>query len=294
MAPIIDVAEKDFERAKKILELASVNYSLPKTETKIHEIPAEQIADLDRSNWIVVPWKFTDGKYSLDVSPERLAYCPAVEKVGKELGINYKNTSKDSLNRGFVGTNDWFQFLKMNLCLGNSTLSPTQFNDFGRLLLQGMQEKIKVYGVSGKQLDSKFLEDVFYDIFGAKSPWRAEWLDADFKVKDKNLYINYNHVLDANGNLIPKNSEILDKNTLMKDKTPGISLDDYFINNHTNQGLPNKKSKSGDLYYLFPRNDDNSVARFYAGGGRVSLNCSGYPSGRDADLGVRGCLARQK
>jgi len=115
----------------------------------------------------------------------------------------------------------------------------------------------------------------------------AEWLDADFKVKDKKLYINYNHVLDSNGNLIYKNSEVLDKATLMEDKTPGISLEDYLTNNNTKQGLPSKNVKSGDFYYWFPGDDNNSVARFDADSGGAGLDGDRDPSSvRDSSLGV--------
>lgn len=130
------------------------------------------------------------------------------------------------------------------------------------------------------------LPEVYKDITEVKSPWRAEWLDADFKVKDNRLYINYNHILN-NGNLVPKNSEVLDKKTLMSDKTPGISLENFLESNHTSQGLPNKKVKSGNLYYWYPKNDNNSVARFDADGGRAYLGCYWYPSNRSSGLGVR-------
>jgi hypothetical protein len=131
-------------------------------------------------------------------------------------------------------------------------------------------------------------ENIYKDITEVRSPWRGEWLDADFKLKGKDLYINSNHTLDSKGNLIPKNSEILDKNTLMKDKTPGISLDDYINNNFTDQGLPNKNVKSGDLYYWNPRSDNNSVARFGVGSDGAGLDCDGGPSGTDSSLGVFG------
>ncbi|MDP2673087.1 MAG: hypothetical protein Q8O84_04710 [Nanoarchaeota archaeon] len=129
---------------------------------------------------------------------------------------------------------------------------------------------------------------LYNEITKVRSPWRAEWLDANFKVKDKELYINYNHVLDKNGNLIPKNSEILDENTLMSDKTPGISLDDFVEGkNITNQGLPNKKIESGNLYYWHPRSDNNSVAWFGADDDWAFLNGSRIPSYTDSSLGVR-------
>ena len=101
------------------------------------------------------------------------------------------------------------------------------------------------------------------------------------------MHINYNHVLDSNGNLIPNDSEALDKETLMKDKNPGISLEDYLESNHTGQGLPNKSVKSGDLYYWFPRSDNNSVARFNALDYGANLSCNWYSSNRFGNLGVR-------
>ena len=129
--------------------------------------------------------------------------------------------------------------------------------------------------------------DIYKDITEVKSPWRSEWLDADFKVKDNQLYINYNHKLDEHGSLIPQNSEILDKNTLMKDKTPGISLESWINSDHTKQGLPNKEIKKGDLYYWNPRSDNNSVVRFNANVVRAILICSRSPSSSNSNLGVR-------
>ena len=129
--------------------------------------------------------------------------------------------------------------------------------------------------------------DIYKEITEVRNPWRAEWIDADFKTRGKDLVINYNHILDSNGNLIPYDSEILEKDTLMKDKELGISLEDYLDNSHTKQGLPNKKIKSGNLYYWYPRSDNNSVARFCAGSGGADLDCVRVPSYRYSALGVR-------
>ena len=130
-------------------------------------------------------------------------------------------------------------------------------------------------------------QDIYKEITELRNPWRAEWLDADFKTRGRDLLINYNHVLDSSGNFVSQNSEILDKDTLMKDRTPGISLEDYLNNNHTSQGLPTKKVQSGDLYYWYPRSDDNSVVRFDADSDRANLNCGRDPSDQYSDLGVR-------
>lgn len=256
------------------------------------EKSVSQIADLDRSNWIRIQKEFTNGEYSLDVDPARLSYNPAVEKVGKELGINYKNTSKDSLDREFVGNNNWFDSLKLNLALGNKTLSTKQFNDYLELLYLGSQGKIKVYNAKGKQIDSKLCEKYLMDIVKAESSWRAEWLDADFKTKGDKLYLNYNHHLNENGILVPQNSEVLNKNTLMKDKTPGISLENW-LKNPTTQGFPRKDIKSGDLSYWPPGSDNNSVAWFDASSGGAGLVCHWDPSGGGPFLGVRATEQRK-
>ncbi|MFH1365342.1 MAG: hypothetical protein ABIH28_02045 [archaeon] len=128
--------------------------------------------------------------------------------------------------------------------------------------------------------------EIYKEITEVRAPRRAEWLDADFKVKDKRLYVNSNHVLDEKGNLVPKNSELLDERTLMKDRTPGISLESWLAN-PTKQGLPPKETKSGDLFYWCPRSEDNSVARFFVYSDWVGFSCYGFPSDRGADLGVR-------
>ena len=126
-------------------------------------------------------------------------------------------------------------------------------------------------------------KEIYDEITEVKSPWRAEWLDADFKTKGKNLIVNY-HIFE-NGKIIQK-SAVLDENTLMKDKTPGISIDDW-LSNSTPQGLPSENIKLGDLFYWYPRSDNNSVARFNVDDGRACLSCYRDPSYGSDSLGVR-------
>ena len=129
-------------------------------------------------------------------------------------------------------------------------------------------------------------QEIYRDIVEVRSPWRAEWIDADFKLKDGKLHVNDYHVLDKNGKLIPRRSKLLQKNTLMKDKTPGISLDNWLAN-PTKQGFPNKKIEAGSLYYWHPIRDNNSVTGFIADDNEISLHCDRYPSNWDSNLGVR-------
>lgn len=276
MAPMIDIGPEDFQRAKTLLETGNVEYQVPETT---------QIADPDRSNWIVVPHEFLEGKYSLAVDPARMSYNPAIEKAGKKLNLQFKNTSKDSLGREFIGNNDWFEFLKMNLALGGKTLNLREFTGFGNLLYQGMNGRVNVYTSSGNKVNKKTLQDYFEDIFKVRSPWRSEWLDTDFKQENGKLYIKTKHIYQGD-NLTPQSSKILDTNTLMESRTPGISLDSW-LEAPTKQGLPLKKTKSGNLYYWVPMSDDNSVVRFNANSVSTNLNCNWAPSTRNLVLAVR-------
>ena len=120
--------------------------------------------------------------------------------------------------------------------------------------------------------DSK---EVYNEITQVRIPWRAEWLDAYFEKREGSL-----HVLTENKTKAEK-LEI----SLMKNKTPGISLESW-ISNPTSQGLPRSDVAEGDLYYWHPR--DGSIARFYANSqGYSGLNCSRNQSFRSSALGVR-------
>lgn len=156
MAPTIYIPDKEWDRGSKILNLSNVEYSLVNTS---------QVAEMNTSDWIAFPDEFLNGKYSRTiVSPGRISYNSEVERVGKEIGLNLKNTSKDSLGREFVGNINHSEALKINLLMGNNTPDPKEFLDLLNLLYQGANEKIKVYNFAGKQLGSKLLQFYFDDI----------------------------------------------------------------------------------------------------------------------------------
>jgi hypothetical protein len=239
-----------------------------------------------------------------DLTDEIIARCNEPDesvkgktpKVNKEKGSNLEKKTGESQivnpTNSNINLNDYIHVPSLNLYFAKERiLQGKNWYDCHKDLQANNQRMptIPEFIEFLKYAKDNF-QDIYKDITEVKDPWRAEWLDADFKTKGKDLYINYNHILDSKGNLVPKNSDIIDKNTLMTDKTPGISLDDYINNNFTNQGLPNKKVKSGDLYYWFPRSDDNSVAGFYASSGRAYLYCYRNPSYAISSLGVRAVL----
>jgi len=130
--------------------------------------------------------------------------------------------------------------------------------------------------------------DIYNEITEIRNPWRSEWLDADFKVENRDLFVHY-HVFE-NNNIVRK-KEKLDKDILMEDKTPGISLDGW-LKDSIKQGLPKQNIASGNLYYWFPRSDNNSVAWFSAAVDGAYLVCDRSPSVRGSSLGVRAAKQR--
>ena len=135
-------------------------------------------------------------------------------------------------------------------------------------------------------LEQRLPEDevkrIYNDIAEKRNPYRAEWLDADFKVVDERLHINYNH-RNVNGNLQPQNSEPLEECVM-----ENVYVD--LMGSANKQGLPTRKSNNQEFYYWKPLEDNNSVARFFACSGRVGLLCRRNPGDSNSALGVRAAL----
>lgn len=153
-----------------------------------------------------------------------------------------------------------------------------QFKEFLRYLKENPQ--------GTKDASSKEIESILDEILTARDPWRSEWLDAYFEVKEYGGYISGMHIMTEN----KSKSEVLD-DYLEKSKCPGIDLN-HWLYNSNKQGLPKEKAKKGDLNYWSP--ERGSVARFYANSIRANLSCYGSPENSDSSLGVRAIKAVQK
>jgi hypothetical protein len=146
---------------------------------------------------------------------------------------------------------------------------------------------IKYLQTDYQTIDKLEADSILDDILTVRIPWRSEWLDADFKVKNNQLYVHYNHYTDSAGNLLPRNTEKLEA-CLMTDKNPGIDLQDW-LDNPTSQGLPRPNINEGSLFYWYPRSDNISVARVDADSDGAGLDCGRNPQDHAASLGVFAC-----
>ena len=128
--------------------------------------------------------------------------------------------------------------------------------------------------------DAKYNE-LFNEIAQVREPWRLEWLNARFEEKN-GLYMICEDAL-VNGQLKTIEQKLDD--VLMNDKTPGIDMNEW-LNSSAKHGLPEKKIKTGSLWYYYPRS--GRVAGFSANSDWVFLGCDRDPDYSNSALGVFG------
>ncbi len=183
----------------------------------------------------------------------------------------------------------WYDTHKLLAAEGNKMLTICQFVDFINLIKTG-----RAFNGAGNPVDKRRLDTIIDNIMKVRNPVRAEWLDAKFEsrggfagVRNK-MYINYNHTVDAAGNIKPGKTEQLEP-YLKSDKKPGINVKQW-LRDASIYGIPKPNIATGDLWYWHPRND--KVAWFDADSVRAFLYCGRNPTNSDTRLGVR--AAREK
>ncbi len=173
----------------------------------------------------------------------------------------------------------WYQAHQALQKEGARMLTIREFVDILQLLQSG-----KVVDGLEKNLAKTEIDTMYDGITKKVDPWRAEWLDADFKVVRDVLHINYGHK-SVNGKLEPTRSEQLEQCVMEEGYV------DLFSANR--QGLPTKKTRNQDFYYWKPLDDNNSVAGFEAGSDRAILSCGRDPQDSVAVLGVRAARVKK-
>lgn len=259
---------KQFEELQK--EFPEEGDYLLKTANK-------QLLDLknseDPSNYVLLPE--SKDHPNILVPFNRLSYNIKLELTARKLKLDLKNNSRD-----YVGNITYQEALELAKELNGFMLSPSLYVEFLKILKSG-----KALDGNKKKTKSSRLEKTLKDITEQRAPWRAELLNQRYKLRGGTespielvvIYQGFN----SSGELI-QIEEPLDSDTLRQNKK--ISLDDW-INNPTTQGLPKSNVQDGNLYCWSPK--EGRVAGFYAGAGRASLSCNGYPDNSDGDLGVR-------
>ncbi len=216
----------------------------------------------NREQYIILPSK-THGKYSY---PDMLV----------------------AMDLTHLGKN-WYDTHKLLAAEENRMLTIRQFVDFVNLLKTG-----RAFNGAGKPVDKRKLDTIVDNIMTVRDPVRAEWLDAKFETRGglvgvgSKMHINYNHTVDAAGNIKLGKIEQLEP-YLESDKKPGIHAEQW-LRDANSYGLPKPNITNGNLWYWYPRN--GNVAGFGADSTWAYLDCNRNPSNTYAWLGVR--VAREK
>lgn len=217
----------------------------------------------------------------------RLGKNSQVDEVGRALSIPTENTAKELTNDNqYIGKINWEQGMKLVLGLNGTPLTPRQGLDFLSLVMTNQAKDLE-----GNLIGDKECIRLVREILGKENPWRAEWLDADFKYLDSKgkpvssngtFYLEHSHKLQ-NGVLVPKREVMLPY--LEESKWLNFTS---LVNTSNYQGMATKDAQDGsDIYYYRPSKDNNSVAGFVASSGGAYLSCDWSPSVSNSSLGVR-------
>ena len=154
---------------------------------------------------------------------------------------------------------------------GSFMLNPRQFWDFRKLI-----KSRKAFDGNGKIVPRTVLKAVEDEIFGIRTPYRAEWLNAKFVEIDGKRHINYDFRA-VGKDFKPLVSEPLEE-CLMQDGYVDIRR----INR---QGMFTKNFRKQEVFSYYPRMD--SVVRFDANSVGAFLGCNWNPQYSGPELGVR-------
>ena len=274
------------EEYKRMIEYLGLDKEKPKAPKEDPNKPLVSVSQVGKpEDYIQLP----QGSDIILVSKYRLSLDNKVQEAANSLSLSLSNTKQEQNGRNYIGNIDWFDALKLNLELNGFTLNLKQFTDFIMFLNSGED----IYDGAGNKILKEEIRNIYNEITEKRDPWRAEWLDADFKVKNKalgKLIINYNHKL-VNGVLVPDNIE---------DLIWPIKKDCYVNLDFNAQGMPTTESsvqnyqQGSNIYHYYPRDDNNSVAGFRADSGWAYLVCYWTPGNSSAELGVRHAFFHRK
>ncbi len=232
----------------------------------------------ERENYLILPAANHGGREypEVFVTMDRIGrWVPGFDEKTAELG-GFEDTGEQGNGRKYVGRIGHELALDLSAALGFSVLDVRRAVDFFRLIRSG-----KAYDGNGSRVDESVLEAIGEEIglFGKRGPWRAEWLNDRYVMKEGRMYVVNKELVNG----------ILEERNLLLDEyladDSEVDVDDW-LDRATAQGLPRADCKEGDLQYWRPVAD--RVAGFGAGSDGAVLFCGRRSSDTDSSLGVRG------
>lgn len=182
---------------------------------------------------------------------------------------------------------DWYQTHSALFIEGSIMLPPRPAIDFIHLLQSGV-----AYDGNGKKVDKSRLDQILGRMLIKGVSLRAEWLDANFHLRDGQIYIHTHHRI-KNGKLKPRTIEPVDPACLIRNQT-GTTYINLASVNH--QGLPTREANTQTMMrYRCPTQEkDNTVAALVAYTGGSALDCASLSTLQHSGRGVRPAKIRDQ
>ena len=168
------------------------------------------------------------------------------------------------INKSF----DWYELHKEAEKRNSGILTPYEFLEFVKYLKNEYRSKDEA---------DKILED----IFKIDKPYRGEYLDAKFSLKEDGMYMLNNFYFQNGKTSATYDSIKLDSEILKSD----FKIDLESLLNTSSMGLPTNKTQNGVIEYSPP--EDNRVAGFITGSSGPCLNCRVSQTTENLSYGVR-------
>lgn len=158
---------------------------------------------------------------------------------------------------------------------------------YGADFLQLLTSNEPVYNGAGKKLRNDVVNAILEGIVGIRNPWRGEFLNDRYIMKDGVLCVVRDIVRE---NKIVEVTQPLGECLMQRDI---IGLE-YWLRTANYQGLPTKERENrtgkGGLfpnYFIYWQPREDSTARFGVDWDDPDLDCSGSPRESHQELGVR-------
>jgi len=184
-----------------------------------------------------------------------------------------------------LGYLHWFEQLPLLEHFNSQRLTLRQFKDFISLLKEAKDGRKKLYDGLGSIVDENEINKILDVLIKKEDPWRSEYLDTKFEVKNDKVILHEGHYVDNTNLSLPLEQRIKAKYKKEIDKDSILMQDGFTSFKYLNDYGLATKIEGNEVYYSYPSN--NAVAGFSADSDWAGLVCDRNPGDSDGALGVR-------
>ena len=119
-------------------------------------------------DWIVMPESFSGLGWDMYIDPARINLGNELVRISKELGLNLENTATDILGRDYIGNISGESAIRLNLLLGNRTMTLREGEEVSKFISKGSKGKVQIKTLGDKTLGRAYLTGLHLDMHGKR------------------------------------------------------------------------------------------------------------------------------